>query len=216
MRIRRLHFTDVTAPPSHPRAGAVAPVYCYVVDHPDGPIVFDTGVGTGRDDVDTMFGCVHHHPPVPEPVLVVNSHLHFDHCGGNRRWPGVPIVAQQAEHDAIHEPRYTLPEWADPPGVVWRLVDGDADVADGVRVIATPGHTAGHQSLVIAGAGGPVVLAGQAVYDPGELEAEASVEPLPAAEAVATTESARRIKALRPSRVLFAHHPGEWRPAGHP
>ncbi len=213
MRIRRLHFTDVTAPPFHPRAGDVTPVYGYVVDHPDGPILFDTGVGTGRADLDEMFGCAHHHPPVPQPVLIVNSHLHFDHCGGNRRWPGVPIVAQRAEHAAIHQPRYTLPEWADPPGAEWRLVDGDADVAAGVRVIATPGHTAGHQSLVVDAPGGRVVLAGQAVHDPSELAAEASIEPMPAEEAAATAASARRIKALRPQRVLFAHHPGEWRPA---
>ncbi len=214
MRVRRLHYTDVLAPPSHPRAGDLIPVYGYVVEHPDGPILFDTGVGTGRDDVDEMFGCVHHDPPVPDPVVIVNSHLHFDHCGGNRRWPGVPIVAQAAEHAALHTPRYTLSDWADPPGVAWRLVDGDDEVAAGVRVIATPGHTAGHQSLVVDDAGGPVVLAGQAVYDPGELEAERSREPMPAAAAAATTDSARRIKALRPARVLFAHHPGEWEPPG--
>ncbi len=214
MRIRRLHYTDVTAPPWHPRAGDMGPVYGYFVEHPDGPILFDTGVGRGRPDLDELFHCAHHDPPVPEPVLIVNSHLHFDHCGGNPHWPGVPVVAQRTEHASVHEPRYTLPEWADPPGTAWRLVDGDAEIADGVRVIATPGHTPGHQSLVVDTGRDVVVLAGQAVFDPAELEEEASIEPLPAAEAAATADAARRIKALRPDRVLFAHDPGEWRPPG--
>ncbi len=212
MRIQQLHFTDVTAPPTHPRAGEVIPVFGYVVHHPDGPILFDSGVGTGHAALDETFACDHHHPEVPDPALIVVSHLHFDHCGGNLRWPGVPIVAQRAEYEAAQAPRYTLPEWVDFPGARWRLLDGEAEVAPGVRALPTPGHTPGHQSLVIDADGEVVVLAGQAVYDPGELDAEASIEPLPPDEAAATAESARRIKAQQPDRVLFAHHPGVWQP----
>ena len=76
----------------------------------------------------------------------------------------------------------------------------------------TPGHTAGHQSVLVEGGGGRVVIAAQAVYDRDELDDGASVEPLSPDEAAATARSAAAIKELDPSRVLFSHDAREWVP----
>lgn len=219
MRIDRLLLSQVTLPASHPRAGAACSVYAFLVHHPQGAVLVDTGVGHGHPDIDRLFQPVHHdldaaladhgYDPV-DVVMVINSHLHFDHCGANRRFPGIPLVVQRIEWEAAHGPRYTVPEWVDFPGATWQAVDGEAEILPGVRVIPTPGHTPGHQSVVIEDGGQRDVIAAQAVYDPGELEAEASVEPLPPDEAAATAASARRIKALRPRRVLFSHDPRPW------
>ena len=57
-----------------------------------------------------------------------------------------------------------MSEWVDAPGLTYEPIDGDADVLPGIRILATPGHSPGHQSLVVDTRRGPVLLAGQAVY----------------------------------------------------
>ena len=50
--------------------------------------------------------------------LVVNTHLHADHCGGNHLFAGTPVLVQRVElEDAVHEEGYTLREWVQAPGV---------------------------------------------------------------------------------------------------
>ena len=196
-------------------------VYGFVIQHADGPVLVDTGVGTGHTEVDSLFSTVHH--PIDHALaaagvkpteirMVINSHLHFDHCGNNRRFPGVPLVVQRVEYEAATEPGYTIPEWIDFPQARWTPVDGEAEVLPGISVMPTPGHTPGHQSVVVSQAPSVDVIAGQAVYDLNELETEASTEPLDKAEATQTTASARRIKAANPSRVFFSHDPRVWQP----
>ena len=65
-------------------------------------------------------------------VAVVNSHLHFDHCGGNRLFPGVPIHVQRAEYEATRTPHYTVREWVDFPGACYELHDGAAEILQGI------------------------------------------------------------------------------------
>ena len=213
MLVTRLLLSEVTLPASHPRAGQPCPVYGFVVDHPRGPVLVDTGVGMSHSWVDEPFAPVGREPLPAGVAMVINSHLHFDHCGQNPRFPGVPLVAQTSEYEAALRPGHTVPEWVDFPGVRWELVDGPAEVLPGISVLPTSGHTVGHQSVVITDAAGPVIIAAQAVYDRDELEAAASVEPLAPDEAAATTASALAIRALEPSRVLFSHDPREWTPA---
>ena len=96
--------------------------------------------------------------------IVVNCHLHIDHCGGNPRFPDTPIFAQQVEFDAAHrEEDYPIVGLYDFPDARYELHGGEADVADGIRIVPTPGHTPGHQSVVVETDAGRVVLAGQAV-----------------------------------------------------
>ena len=75
---------------------------------------------------------------------------------------------QPAEWEIAHTTDHTILEWIDFPGADYRPVAGDHEPVPGIRIVATPGHTIGHQSLVVATAEGEVVLAGQAVYTPGE------------------------------------------------
>jgi len=160
----------------------------YAVDHEDGLVLFDTGIGTGLGDVDAYRPEVHDlrqslRDAGFDPAVVrfiVNCHLHFDHCGQNRSFPGVSIVAQRREREAARVPGYTVPEWVDFPGARYELVDGERALLPGLRVIPTPGHTPGHQSAILETGDGPVLLAGQAVQDRAEWEsgvpAHASVD----------------------------------------
>src|SRR5438105_14252069 len=64
--------------------------------------------------------------------VVVNTHLHFDHCGGNHLFAGRPIYVQRQElEDARTEDDYTIREWVDAPGVRYEPVDGELELLPG-------------------------------------------------------------------------------------
>ena len=144
----------------------------HLIEHDDGLVLVDTGM------IDT-------HPslavwePQPEPVpkdvasrvvAVVNTHLHFDHCGGNRLFRGVPIHVQRRElADARSGAIQTVPEWVDFDGARYVEHDGEAEVLPGIRLVPAPGHTAGHQVVVADSADGAVVLGGDVAYSFREL-----------------------------------------------
>lgn len=220
-RIERLDLSVVKLPDWHPEAGnqPTAPVYGYVIVHPDGPIVFDTGVGFGNAFIDEVYEPVS--VPLDETLAavgvdvssivgVINSHLHFDHCGQNSLLygTGVPFFMRQVEIDLVERDRlYTDREWALPPVAQRRLIEGDLEIADGVSILSTPGHTPGHQSVLIESAAGRVVLAGQAVWELREFVEERATESnVFSAECTdVAVDSIRRIKALEPQAVYFAH-----------
>ena len=78
--------------------------------------------------------------------IVVNTHLHFDHCGGNHLFAGTPIYVQRRElDDARSEDDYTIREWVEAPGVRYVPVDGELELLPGLRLVPAPGHTPGMQ-----------------------------------------------------------------------
>jgi N-acyl homoserine lactone hydrolase len=137
-------------------------------------------------------------PELGEVRAVINTHLHFDHCGGNRCFAGTPTYVQRSELAAAVAPDY-LEEWARFPGATYVELDGDAQLFDGVSVLFTPGHSPGHQSVLVEAADGLVVLGGDVTYSMRELIGGA-------------TPSILRIHELRPQRVYLAHHREPWIP----
>jgi N-acyl homoserine lactone hydrolase len=93
--------------------------------------------------------------------------------------------------------------------VRFELIDGDAEVAEGVRVVATPGHTAGHQSVIVEGADGGAIMIGDAaytsdIYREGE-NADLSHWRGQYADREAWAGSLRRLHGMRPHVVHFCH-----------
>src|SRR5688500_7602444 len=87
--------------------------------------------------------------------IVVNTHLHFDHCGGNHLFAGRPIYVQHLElDDARSKDDYTIREWVDAPGVRYVPVDGELELLPRLRLVPAPGHTRGLQVVVVE-TGGP-------------------------------------------------------------
>lgn len=166
------------------------PVPSYLIKHPKGLVLYDTGLHksmqTTPDDrlgiLAPMFD-IHFEEnedlaarletldvSVDDISYIVNSHLHFDHCGGNDAIPNAPIVVQKLELEAARTPEIAgtiglfAQDWDH--GHDFITVEGEHDIfGDGsVVCIPTPGHTPGHQSLQVTTNESVTVLAGDACY----------------------------------------------------
>jgi N-acyl homoserine lactone hydrolase len=225
-RVIPLHLADLRLPDEERwPPGKPFPIVAHAVTHRDGVFLFDTGLGTGNAEIDAMFSperyaledtLAANGIALADVTAVANCHLHVDHGGQNALFPDRPIFAQEREWAKVHETDYTIAEWIDAPGLRYELLDGEAEVAPGLRVIPTPGHTPGHQSLVVQIADGTVVIAGQAVLTAdewsGESDPTVSGRPKPDDELRDDYEASLvRLRALEPVRVYFVHDPAVWR-----
>jgi N-acyl homoserine lactone hydrolase len=191
--VRPLHFCDVTV------EGERWPVLGWAIERDEGTILVDTGMIDSTPELDEEWGPVlREWPELGDVVAVINTHLHFDHCGGNRRFAGTPTYVQRAELAAAVAPDY-LEEWVRFPGASYVELDGDVELFDGVSVLFTPGHSPGHQSVLVETDDGLTVLGGDVTYSMRELIDGA-------------TPSILRIHELRPRRVYLAHHEDPWEP----
>jgi len=216
--VRRLHLADVTPAPHLPWARPTFPVFAYLVIHPAGPILIDTGVGIGNELIDRLYSPVHHDIDqaldrhglsVHDVATVITSHLHFDHCGQNNRFPGSRILVQRAEVEAATARLYTVPEWAFPPGLDLTVIEGDLEVATGVHIIATPGHTPGHQSVLVDSSdGNRTIVCCQAAWNVDSFDAASLGDD--GWNDSAGAASLCKLHALDPDRVLLSHDPNQW------
>jgi N-acyl homoserine lactone hydrolase len=220
-RISRLDVGEFTFPADEAWPGETGVVVAYLIRHADGIVLFDTGLGAGDPEVDARYR------PRPRPIddvlraeglrtgdidVVVNCHLHADHAGQNVAFPGVPIYVQPAEWAAARDPDYTVRSWVEGPGVEYRQLAGDRDLTPGIRILSTPGHSPGHQSLVVETDEGPTILAGQALYSAGEWAGSAGAREgrTVARDQPAYDRSVAKLRALDPVRVWFGHDRETW------
>ncbi len=222
--IARLDLGTLTIPEGTPMGGRVLAVHGFLVFHPEGRLLFDTGLGADCPEFDRLLSPVRRpledalasHDVKPADIaVVVNCHLHYDHCGGNPLLPGVRVYVQKREYEASQDAAFYVRDRIDFPGADLRFLDGEAEILPGVRVISTPGHTAGHQSLVIHDAEGSVVLAGQTAYTVEEFvgpEKEPARGARTAWDRNEFLKSIEYIHGLRPRRVYFSHDADAWEP----
>ena len=153
------------------------PVVAWLLTNGDRKIMVDTGIFSPSDTSDRL-GVFSRSPEqrleaqlsrfntVPSEIsLVINTHLHSDHCGGNGYFSRARFIAQKREMDYAKHP---LPVTVHDYGVEisesdFDLVDGDAEITPGIKVILTPGHTAGGQAVLVETALGLYVIAGDTV-----------------------------------------------------
>ena len=213
------------------------PVPAYLIEHPKGRVVFDTGLhpdvqvdaearlgGVARlfvpdfgpgEDIAHRLESLDVDPGRIE--YLVNSHLHFDHTGGNVGLPNARLVIQRREWEAGQDPdlcaRNTYDSRDYDHGHDLRLIDGEHDLfGDGsVVCIPTEGHTPGHQSLRVRLEDGDVLLCGDACY------LRQSLERMQLPPSVHDREqmlaSLERIAAIgrKGVRLFFGHDPDFWR-----
>jgi glyoxylase-like metal-dependent hydrolase (beta-lactamase superfamily II) len=166
---------------------------CLLVEHPDGLVLIDTGVGNKEDakfiDIYGIEAEVPGHPTmlhaaleaagvVPDDVrVVINTHLHFDHAGGNTMRTGTGEVRptfgkarylvngpelRYATHTNERTAASYFPRNWEPLQASGQLalVESGVELLPGIRMRHTPGHTPTHQSIVIESAGETGVFLG--------------------------------------------------------
>jgi glyoxylase-like metal-dependent hydrolase (beta-lactamase superfamily II) len=218
----------------------VTPVSSYLIVHPRGKVLFDTGIHcdaltdpvarlgkrvaglfairsrTGEDVVSQLATLGVH----PDDIdFVVTSHFHFDHCGCNTSFPRAAFLVQRAEMDIARTERnrYNPKDWDHP--LDYRLIDGEHDLfGDGtVVLLPTPGHTAGHQSLWLrAGTGTQFVLTADASYSREHLDQ--TILPGTPYDPGEMTRSLSVLRDLRDRRgvvLLYGHDAEQWNTIPH-
>jgi glyoxylase-like metal-dependent hydrolase (beta-lactamase superfamily II) len=159
---------------------------CLLVEHDVGLVLIDTGAGSKEDPkFYDIYGVENRGGDgrtaleeavvvagfrVEDVALVINSHLHFDHAGGNTyrdrdgvlrpTFPKARYVVQAGEyHFATHVNERTAASYFPHNYVplaeagLYDFVDGEREIVAGIRSVPTPGHTPFHQSLLIDGGG---------------------------------------------------------------
>src|SRR5690242_9189428 len=154
--------------------GETWPVFVWTIDHPEGRILVDTGLIDVRPEVDDMSPTPHPENIPRDVACVINTHLHFDHCGGNRLFPGVPIHVQKRELADARAGGYTIDEWVDFDGATYVEHDGEVELLPGVRLLPAPGHTDGHQVVVVETDTGTQVIGGDVGVSFDELRSGAT------------------------------------------
>ncbi|MDI6839879.1 MAG: MBL fold metallo-hydrolase [bacterium] len=164
---------------------------CLLIQVGDKNILVDTGIGEKMDEKfkgmyrvdktcnlnDSLQKLGLSHDSIG---VVINTHLHFDHCGGNTRiengklvpsFPNAKYVIQRGEWDAAINPNERtrasyLKENLVPieEAGLLNLIDGDTEIVPGVKTIVTGGHTAGHQVVLIESHGNSEGSCGKALY----------------------------------------------------
>ncbi|MBA2460031.1 MAG: MBL fold metallo-hydrolase [Gemmatimonadales bacterium] len=220
---------------------------CLLVEHPDGPVLIDTGLGNKEDakfhdiygiENEGLEGATQLEDALatvgflPRDVRwVINTHLHFDHAGGNtsmdpeleadpRRhvrptFPNATYVVQKGELEfARHTNERTrasyLPHNFEPIAAAsrWRLLEGDEEVLPGISVRLTPGHVPYHQAVLVRNGKETAAFVADLIPTTAHL-------PLPwimgyDLEPLRTLESKRRLlaDAVREGwRLVFEHDP---------
>jgi len=210
---------------------------CLLVEHDDGPVLIDTGLGNketakfkdiygveneGRTGRTCLEDALAERGYRPEDVRwVINTHLHFDHAGGNTfrdpdgnvalSFPRARYVVQKGELDfASHTNERTAASYLAPnfATVPFTLLDGEAEVLPGLRSVPTPGHVPYHQSILVESGGERACFLADVVPTSAHL-------PLPwimayDLEPLVTLESKRRLYAraeLEGWLLLFGHDP---------
>jgi len=147
-----------------------------LIIHPDANILIDTGIGNKYDEKSADIYGIDRHPGIEDELkkagltpdkidIVINTHLHFDHAGGNTTkkgnkifptFPNAKYIIQSAEWDvAIHpNPRSKasyLPENFIPikENGNLEIIKGEKEILPGIRCVLTNGHTEGHQIVII-------------------------------------------------------------------
>jgi glyoxylase-like metal-dependent hydrolase (beta-lactamase superfamily II) len=219
--------------------GVEVPVPFFLLRHPDGDVIVDGGnpAAVARDprahwgglaDIFEVHMSEDQHcaaqlsrfgVEADSVRYIVQTHLHIDHTGALGHFPEATVVVHERELEAARAAEspeatgYVRADY-DRPELRWRTWSGNLDLfGDGtVRLIETPGHSAGHTSLLLAlEETGPVLLTADASDNRDQWEGRAHPRALHSRESANRSLEQLRALALQTSAmVVFGHDPENW------
>lgn len=172
-------------------------VRSYLVVHPAGVLLWDTGIADAvaqRPDGERVGDAIVFRVPrtlssqleaieqdLDGVKLIGLSHMHIDHVGNLDQFPAASVAVQQAEYDAAYGPQaeqltYIPEAYAELDRGRIQTIVGEHDVFGDETVVMTPlpGHTPGHQGLLVTlPEAGPILLAGDIAYSAADYAASA-------------------------------------------
>jgi 4-pyridoxolactonase len=207
------------------------PVYSVLIEHDDGLFLIDTGI-----DLDHMNRVLPFELPeqteeqtIPaqlevcgfslgDVTVLVNSHLHIDHVGGNQLFAGkgVPNLIHEKEvrQARSHEPfeffGYSDKSW-DYEGANIETFSGEQELAKGVTLVETPGHTVGHCSFLLEGTNGSMLLAMDVSYTAAAMEK--GIQPgfhHTPVEGVRSIAKVKQVAADQGAEIFYSHDMDAW------
>jgi glyoxylase-like metal-dependent hydrolase (beta-lactamase superfamily II) len=220
-------------------SGVEVPVPFYLIRHVAGTVVVDGGnpLAVARDphahwgglaDVFEVHMTEAQHCAAqlaemgvsPDQVThIVQTHLHIDHTGALGHFPAADVVVHARELEAARaaaDPTSSGYVRADyeQPGLRWQTFEGDLDLfGDGsVRLLETPGHAAGHVSLLLRlQDAGPVLLTADACDNRDQWEGRAHVRALSSrSDAAASLQRLHALVEETQPILVFGHDPENW------
>lgn len=151
------------------------PIWSFLVQGDGHNILVDTGLDenelfspagfteeTGLEPASIVDCLARENLAVDDIDIVINTHLHDDHCGNNGLFHKAVFYAHKIEVDFCHSP-HPLDHRYDSyfiEGQTFSLIDKDQEILPGIEVIHSPGHSLGCLSVKVATGEGPVVITG--------------------------------------------------------
>lgn len=204
------------------------PVWSFLIETSDGPLLIDTGMpdsfvdnpdyykGTRREgrcvpnmqEKDRIVNILKRVGYQPDDIqTVISSHLHLDHAGGNGHFRNTPIMIQRAEYDAVMKNADYAPPECRIPDLKYQIIEGDHEVAPGIKILFTPGHSPGHQSVLLTTPqSGPIFLTIDAAYNKNIFEHNIPFLAFDSAQASKSNQHLHEIvQEVQPSIIFFGH-----------
>jgi len=193
------------------------PVYCFLVRHSKGNVLIDTGFSSNFNI--TWGKRLKFYKPILEADIVeqlksieinfiINTHLHIDHCENNPYFKNAEIIVQKKEFEAACSPKpYQILAYPDniDKSLNYRFIEGNLDLFDdgAIKLIQTPGHTQGHQSVQLNIDGKKIFIAGDACYTSENLKYDCLPGILWNPDKI--MECYGMIRSLKNTRIIFGH-----------
>lgn len=211
------------------------PVFAFLVEGTGRRILVDTGMS------DTEHSVRYHHDGLQEPGQAIHeqlarlkltpddvdtilfTHLHWDHCFNLERFQRARLYVHEREYRFALDPipfywsSYEAPQTGIPrrpfDGRTFELLQGETEIAEGVRMFPTPGHSVGHMAVEVQTDGGVYVLAGDLAllaesFQPDEARGWPFTPPGRFANIVDVWHSLEEVK-RRADHILLTHEPSQ-------
>lgn len=195
------------------------PIYAFLITGGSSLVLVDTGLEEslappeadhGLEVLDFDDALARHGVKPSDIDLLIQTHLHNDHCENTYKCDKARVVVQRSEYEFARDPHPIDHRYFDDllEDVTFDLIEGDQELLPGLGVVLTPGHTPGGQSVVVETGQGRAVITGFCCNDKNFPSTGPAVASGVHTDAIQAWDSAQRMKDQ--ADILIACHDLKW------